>query len=53
MEKTHHLPRHVQFMALVGLIGTGIFKGSSDSLNMAGPSVVIAYLEAPNEIQGF
>ncbi|PJN90301.1 amino acid permease [Bacillus sp. mrc49] len=50
MEKTHQdlkkglLPRHVQFMALAGMIGTGIFKGSSDTLNMAGPSVVIAYL---------
>ncbi|HLO12104.1 MAG TPA: amino acid permease [Pseudoneobacillus sp.] len=38
------LPRHVQFIALAGMIGTGIFKGSSDTLNMAGPSVVIAYL---------
>lgn len=50
MEKTHQdlkkglLPRHVQFIALAGMIGTGIFKGSSDTLNMAGPSVVIAYL---------
>lgn len=38
------LPRHVQFIALAGMIGTGIFKGSSDTLNMAGPSVVISYL---------
>ncbi|NMD71334.1 amino acid permease [Bacillus sp. DNRA2] len=38
------LPRHVQFMALAGMIGTGIFKGSSETLNMAGPSVIIAYL---------
>lgn len=38
------LPRHVQFMALAGMIGTGIFKGSSDTLNIAGPSVVITYL---------
>ncbi|WP_409304291.1 amino acid permease [Peribacillus sp. SCS-155] len=38
------LPRHVQFIALAGMIGTGIFKGSSDTLNMAGPSVAIAYL---------
>lgn len=38
------LPRHVQFIALAGMIGTGIFKGSSDTLNMAGPSVVVAYL---------
>lgn len=38
------LPRHVQFVALAGMIGTGIFKGSSDTLNMAGPSVVFAYI---------
>lgn len=38
------LPRHVQFIALAGMIGTGIFKGSSETLGMAGPSVVIAYL---------
>jgi amino acid transporter, AAT family len=50
MEENQHdlkrglLPRHVQFIALAGMIGTGIFKGSSDTLNMAGPSVVIAYL---------
>ncbi|WP_318505632.1 amino acid permease [Bacillus sp. T3] len=37
------LPRHVQFMALAGMIGTGIFKGSSETLNMAGPSVILAY----------
>ncbi|MEH7353697.1 amino acid permease [Neobacillus drentensis] len=50
MENNHQdlkkglLPRHVQFMALAGMIGTGIFKGSSDTLSIAGPSVVIAYL---------
>jgi amino acid transporter, AAT family len=38
------LPRHVQFIALAGMIGTGIFKGSSDTLAIAGPSVVLAYL---------
>ncbi|WP_433746921.1 amino acid permease [Falsibacillus pallidus] len=38
------LPRHVQFIALAGMIGTGIFKGSADTLSMAGPSVVLAYL---------
>ncbi|WEG14691.1 amino acid permease [Pullulanibacillus sp. KACC 23026] len=38
------LPRHAQFIALAGMIGTGIFKGSSDTLNIAGPSVVLAYL---------
>lgn len=50
MNENHHdlkrglLPRHVQFIALAGMIGTGIFMGSSNTLNMAGPSVVIAYL---------
>ncbi|RFU69465.1 amino acid permease [Peribacillus saganii] len=50
MEKSHQdlqkglLPRHVQFIALAGMIGTGIFKGSSDTLNIAGPSVALAYL---------
>lgn len=49
MKENHNLqrgllPRHVQFIALAGMIGTGIFKGSSDTLNMAGPSVVISYL---------
>ncbi|WHY66028.1 amino acid permease [Neobacillus sp. SuZ13] len=50
MKKKHQnlqkglLPRHVQFMALAGMIGTGIFKGSSDTLAIAGPSVVVAYL---------
>ena len=38
------LPRHVQFIALAGMIGTGIFKGSADTLHTAGPSVVFAYL---------
>ncbi|MFK9091132.1 amino acid permease [Bacillus salipaludis] len=50
MENNHQdlkkglLPRHVQFIALAGMIGTGIFKGSSDTLTIAGPSVVVAYL---------
>ncbi|MFD0827236.1 amino acid permease [Neobacillus sp. M.A.Huq-85] len=49
MEKNHQglkrglLPRHVQFIALAGMIGTGIFKGSSDTLNIAGPGVVLTY----------
>jgi amino acid transporter, AAT family len=38
------LPRHVQFITLAGMIGTGIFKGSSDTLKIAGPGVVITYL---------
>ncbi|WP_026572147.1 amino acid permease [Bacillus sp. UNC438CL73TsuS30] len=49
MEKNHQglkrglLPRHVQLIALAGMIGTGIFKGSSDTLNIAGPGVVLTY----------
>ncbi|MBO0960329.1 amino acid permease [Neobacillus sp. MM2021_6] len=50
MENNHQdlkkglMPRHVQFIALAGMIGTGIFKGSSDTLSIAGPSVIVAYL---------
>lgn len=36
--------RHVQFIALAGMIGTGIFKGSAETLQKAGPAVVFAYL---------
>lgn len=38
------LPRHIMLMAMAGMIGTGIFKGSGDTLSIAGPSVTIAYL---------
>ncbi|WP_027417199.1 amino acid permease [Aneurinibacillus terranovensis] len=38
------LPRHVRMMAIGGMIGAGMFKGSSDTLSLAGPSVVFAYL---------
>ncbi|MCO7127220.1 amino acid permease [Sporolactobacillus shoreicorticis] len=38
------LPRHIMLMAMAGMIGTGIFKGSGDTLTIAGPSVTIAYL---------
>ncbi|KLI03471.1 amino acid permease [Sporolactobacillus inulinus] len=37
-------PRHIMLMAMAGMIGTGIFKGSGDTLAIAGPSVTIAYL---------
>ncbi|WP_051317016.1 amino acid permease [Ectobacillus panaciterrae] len=36
--------RHIMMMALGGAIGAGLFKGSSTAIDMAGPSVIIAYL---------
>ncbi|MGC5326018.1 amino acid permease [Brevibacillus sp. SYSU BS000544] len=36
--------RHIMMIALGGSIGAGIFKGSSDSISVAGPGVVISYL---------
>lgn len=36
--------RHIMMMALGGSIGAGLFKGSSEAINMAGPAVVIAYM---------
>ncbi|MBQ4865822.1 amino acid permease [Priestia megaterium] len=36
--------RHIMMMALGGAIGAGLFKGSSSAIDMAGPSVIIAYL---------
>ena len=36
--------RHIMIMALGGAIGAGLFKGSSSAIDMAGPSVIIAYL---------
>lgn len=37
--------RHIQFLALSGAIGTGLFVGSGQVLSLAGPlSTVLAYL---------
>lgn len=36
--------RHIQLIALGGAIGTGLFYGSSDSISLAGPSILVAYL---------
>lgn len=38
--------RHVQLMALGGTIGTGLFLGAGQSIHLAGPSIIIAYVIA-------
>ena len=35
-------PRHVQFIALGTAIGTGLFYGSSETIQAAGPAVLVA-----------
>ncbi|MDH6371863.1 AAT family amino acid transporter [Paenibacillus sp. PastF-3] len=40
------LPRHISFMAMGGVIGTGIFKGSSETISIAGPAVILTYVLA-------
>lgn len=40
------LPRHISFMAMGGVIGTGIFKGSAETVSLAGPGVVLTYVLA-------
>lgn len=39
-------PRHISFMAMGGVIGTGIFKGSSETIGIAGPGIVLSYVFA-------
>ncbi|MBS4213946.1 amino acid permease [Neobacillus rhizophilus] len=36
--------RHIQLIALGGAIGVGLFYGSSATIQMAGPSVLLSYL---------
>ncbi|QVI35530.1 amino acid permease [Lacticaseibacillus chiayiensis] len=36
--------RHVQLIAIGGTIGTGLFLGSGQSIHLAGPSILFAYL---------
>ncbi|MFE8149087.1 proline-specific permease ProY [Brenneria goodwinii] len=36
--------RHIRFIALGSAIGTGLFYGSANAIQMAGPSVLLAYL---------
>ncbi|OME92131.1 MULTISPECIES: amino acid permease [Paenibacillus] len=39
-------PRHISFMAMGGVIGTGIFKGSAETISLAGPGVIFSYIFA-------
>lgn len=39
-------PRHISLMAMGGVIGTGIFKGSSETIGLAGPGVIFTYILA-------
>lgn len=36
--------RHITMLALGGAIGAGLFKGSSDAVQTAGPAVILSYL---------
>ena len=38
--------RHVQLIAIGGTIGTGLFLGAGQSIHLAGPSIILAYLLA-------
>ena len=38
--------RHIRFMALGSAIGTGLFYGSAEAIQAAGPSVLLAYMVA-------
>jgi aromatic amino acid transport protein AroP len=35
--------RHIQLIALGGSIGTGLFLGISQTIKLAGPSVILGY----------
>ena len=35
--------RHLQLIALGGAIGTGMFMGSSSTIHLAGPSIILVY----------
>ncbi|WP_409022752.1 amino acid permease [Dellaglioa sp. P0083] len=44
----HHVrglkSRHVQLIAIGGTIGTGLFLGAGQSIHLAGPSILLAYI---------
>ena len=35
--------RHIQLIALGGSIGTGLFLGIAQTINLAGPSAILGY----------
>jgi len=39
-------PRHVSMIAIGGIIGAGLFVGSSTTISLTGPAAVISYLIA-------
>jgi GABA permease len=40
------LPRHVEMISIGGIIGAGLFVGSSAAIARTGPAIVISYLLA-------
>ena len=36
--------RHVQLMAIGGAIGTGLFLGAGKTIQLTGPSILLAYI---------
>ncbi len=40
------LPRHISMIAIGGIIGAGLFVGSSTTISLTGPAAVISYLIA-------
>ena len=37
-------PRHITMISIGGMIGAGLFVGSSASIALSGPAIVISYL---------
>lgn len=44
--KRHLKARHIRLMALGSTIGVGLFLGSATAIQIAGPSILLAYLLA-------